>query len=350
MSSGHFLMAFDRSFLLALLCLLLGAGCFKGNLAAQIGDLYAAGDSRSSDAFQIYYLAINTAVIGSPLVCGTLGEVYGYHYGFAAAGIGMVLGLLIYLRGRRWLPREEPVLRRTAAHARPLLSPSDVRKIVLMLALLPILGLALVGNMQIFNAYLLWADATYRLQFFGMKMPVTWLLSMGSVASLSAIAASVVFWRWWGKTRVQPSDMSKMVFGSLLLAAAPLTLSLVSWIAAATGQKISLAWAIGFECFNEIGYANLLPVGLALYARVAPRGVAGMMVSVYSLLIFFSNMIVGWLGGLLERMSAIHFWLLHAAIIFGAAISLLLMRGLVDRVLEARNPESVPALADAPAG
>ncbi len=82
MSAGHFLMAFDYSFLLALLCLLTGVGCFKGNLASQVGALYAPGDLRRADAYQIYYLFISAAVVVAPLVSGTLGELYGWHYGF----------------------------------------------------------------------------------------------------------------------------------------------------------------------------------------------------------------------------------------------------------------------------
>src|SRR5206468_13095847 len=77
MAAGHFLMAFDVSFLLALLLLVTGVGCFKGNLASQVGGLYATGDNRRADAFQIYYLFINGGVIASPLIAGTLGEVYG---------------------------------------------------------------------------------------------------------------------------------------------------------------------------------------------------------------------------------------------------------------------------------
>src|SRR5579863_317013 len=106
MAAGHFLMAFDVSFLVALLCLLTGVGCFKGNLASQIGALYAPGDLRRADAYQIYYLFISAAVIAAPLVSGTLGELYGWHYGFGAAGVGMLIGLGIYCAGRRWLPPE----------------------------------------------------------------------------------------------------------------------------------------------------------------------------------------------------------------------------------------------------
>src|SRR4051794_18437233 len=87
MATGHFLMAFDASFLLALLCLMLGAGCLKGNLATQVGALYGEADNRRADAFQIFYLGINGGVIFGPLVTGTLGEKVAWHYGFGAAGV-----------------------------------------------------------------------------------------------------------------------------------------------------------------------------------------------------------------------------------------------------------------------
>jgi POT family proton-dependent oligopeptide transporter len=99
MALGHFLMAFDASFVLALLFLLVGVGLFKGNIAAQVGDLYSESDPRRADGFQIYYIGIQLAVIISPFICGTLGETVGWHWGFGAAGIGMLLGLLIYLTG-----------------------------------------------------------------------------------------------------------------------------------------------------------------------------------------------------------------------------------------------------------
>ena len=106
MALGHFLMAFEASFLFALLALVVGSGLFKGNLASQIGGLYQPGDLRRADAFQIYYLAINAGVIISPLVTGTLGEKVGWHWGFGAAGVGMLISIAIYLSGQRYLPPE----------------------------------------------------------------------------------------------------------------------------------------------------------------------------------------------------------------------------------------------------
>ncbi len=80
MAIGHFVMAFEAAFLFAALALILGSGLLKGNLAAQVGDLYANADSRRDAAFSMYCLAINVGAFVSPLVCGTLGELYGWHF------------------------------------------------------------------------------------------------------------------------------------------------------------------------------------------------------------------------------------------------------------------------------
>src|SRR5437016_390653 len=115
MAAGHFLMAFETAFLFALFCLVLGCGMFKGNIASQVGSLYKPEDLRRADAFQIFYLGINAGVILSPLIVGTLGEVYGWHYGFAAAGVGMLLAIAIYLYGQKYLRTTDNDPRLTAA-------------------------------------------------------------------------------------------------------------------------------------------------------------------------------------------------------------------------------------------
>jgi POT family proton-dependent oligopeptide transporter len=106
MALGHFLMAFESAFLLALLCLIVGVGLFKGNIATQVGELYSEHDLRRAMAFQIFYIFINVSVIAAPLISGTLGEEVGWHYGFGCAGVVMVLGLVIYLWGQKWLPAD----------------------------------------------------------------------------------------------------------------------------------------------------------------------------------------------------------------------------------------------------
>jgi POT family proton-dependent oligopeptide transporter len=94
------------------------------------------------------------------------------------------------------------------------------------------------------------------------------------------------------------------------------------------GQKASIGWVLGFELLNSVGFANVFPVGLALYARCAPRALAGTLVGVYYLHLFMANNLVGWLGGLLERLPGDRFWLLHVAMVGGSA----LVMGLAARI------------------
>ncbi|HXP96908.1 MAG TPA: peptide MFS transporter, partial [Telmatospirillum sp.] len=114
MAIGHFMMAFESLFLFALLTLILGNGAFKPNISTQVGGLYPPGDHRRDRAYSIFYVGINLGAFFSPLVCGTLEERFGWHYGFAAAGVGMLAGLAIYLYGQRHLPPEHPIVRSTA--------------------------------------------------------------------------------------------------------------------------------------------------------------------------------------------------------------------------------------------
>src|SRR5712691_9510031 len=107
MAIGHFLMAFEPLFLFALTMLILGNGAFKPNMSAQVGGLYAQGDRRRDRAYSIFYVGINVGAFLAPLICGTLGEELGWHYGFTAAGVGMTIALLIYVRALPALPPDE---------------------------------------------------------------------------------------------------------------------------------------------------------------------------------------------------------------------------------------------------
>jgi len=333
MAIGHFLMAFDASFLLAMACLLFGVGFFKGNIASQVGDLYGKGDQRRADAFQVFLMSVQIAVIISPLVCGTLGEVKGWHWGFGAAGVGMLIGLATYLTGRSWLPPEPPRVKRGAPGARPPLARTDWIRIGVLIALLPVLAVSLVGNQEIGNAYLIWAEANYQLVFFGKTLPITWMLSLDSFISALTIAASVMFWRWWATRWTEPDEITKITIGVTISALAPLTLAAASAIVAVSHQKVGLGWAFGFHIINDIGFSNVLPIGLALYSRAAPKGLTGVMIGLYYLHLFMGNLFVGWVGGLLGTMPAVSFWMLHVGLMLGSAAILLVVRFLVGRIL-----------------
>ncbi len=333
MAIGHFLMAFDVSFLIALSCLLLGVGCFKGNIASQVGDLYGPDDPRRADGFQIYFFGIQLAVIGAPFVCGTLGETVGWHWGFGAAGVGMVIGLIVYLFGRYSFPKERPLKRSEASPALPRMTNTEWRKVIILVALLPVLAASLVGNQEIFNAYLVWGQDAFQREIFGQEILITWFISYDAFISAITVAGVVMFWRWWSTRWTEPDEITKIAIGVAISSLAPLALAAAAASVATTGHKASLLYAVAFHLFNDIGFANVLPVGLALYSRAAPAGRTGTMIAIYYLHLFMGNLFVGWLAGLLEKMPAATFWLLHVAIMVGAAGILLVVKMLAGRIL-----------------
>ena len=334
MCAGHFLMAFEGPFLLALLCLLIGVGCFKGNIATRVGELYPPDDLRRADAFQLYLLGINIAVIIAPLVCGYLGQRVAWHWGFGAAGVGMLLGLAVYLSGRKWLPADSRKTRRATPKAeRAVMTPREWVTVVVLVALLPVLALSALGNQEIFNAYLVWGDAHYDLRFGGQTLPVTWLISLDAFVSTGMIILVVAFWRLWARWRKEPDEIVKLAIGAVISAAAPLLLAFASLSEAATGHKPSLAWGLGFHIINDIGFSMVFPVGLALFSRAAPRPIAGAMIGVYYLHLFLANMTVGYLGGQLEKMSAANFWFLHAGLVLAGAVAMVAFALLFGRHL-----------------
>ena len=316
MALGHFLMAFEGAFLFALLALIVGVGLFKGNIAGQVGELYSDSDIRRAMAFQIFYIAINVSVIAAPLVSGTLGEKLGWHWGFGAAGVVMVLGLLIYLAARPWLPADNRQARGAARETRQRLAGKDWPRLAAVLLLVPILAVALLTNQEIFNAYLIWADEHFQLTFFGTTLPTSWMITIDAALSFSMLVAVALFWKWWGGSgRKEPDELGKMIIGSLFTIAGGLCLVM----AAATqgpveqGAKIGLFWPVMFHLLNSIGFSHILPVSLALFTRLAPKAVTGTVLGIYYLAFFAANKIVGEVGGWYSTMDTVQFWLLHVA-------------------------------------
>jgi POT family proton-dependent oligopeptide transporter len=334
MALGQFMMALDQTFLIAILCMLVGVGCFKGNIASQVGDLYSQDDPRRADAFQIYFLGIQISVIIAPIICSTLGERVDWRLGFAAAGVGMLIGLVVYMFGRPTFPPEP--LRKTRgqnAPQRPPLTWEDWKVVIILVVLLPILALSLLSNQEIFAAYLIWAEKNYQIVFFGETMPIGWMLSVDAGISMVLMVGVIAFWRWWGKRWREPTELGKIIIGTAISACAPLVLALASLQVAATGHPVSLAWAVAFHVVNDLGFSNVLPVGLALYSRAAPKGLGGIMIAVYYLHLYMGNALIGKIGGLLGTMPNVRFWILHSAIMAGGLVLLIIVRVLFGHLL-----------------
>jgi POT family proton-dependent oligopeptide transporter len=207
------------------------------------------------------------------------------------------------------------------AEKKPLTS-REKAAILALLALLPVMLIAVIGNQQIFNAYLVWAENTANLVFFGTRMPTTWLITLDSVLSVTFLALAVVFWRVWSKKFREPSEIMKMAIGSLVAVTG--FLALACGAALAGPNKVQIGWLIAFHVLNSIGFANVFPVSLALYARAAPASLSATIIGIFYLHLFGANNLVGWIGGFLEKMPATQFWLMHAGFCGVAGVIFLL--------------------------
>jgi proton-dependent oligopeptide transporter, POT family len=344
MAIGHFLMAIESAFLFALVALLLGVGAFKGNIATQVGALYGRKDLRRAMAFQIFYIFINVSVIVAPLISGTLGQKVGWQYGFGCAGVVMVIGLLIYLSGRRYLPVEERTRRGEQPVVREPLSRSDWMCVLYLVILIPVLAVALLTNQQIFNAYLTWGDQQFDLRAMGFTFPSSWLITIDSAVSFTMLVAVAAFWKWWGTRRREPDEITKMIIGSGFTVVGGLCL----YMAALTqphGGKISLLWPMMFEVTNSIGFAHVLPISLALFSKIAPRQLSATVIGLYYFSFFIANAVVGWVGGLYSTLPTTTFWLIHVASAAFGLVAFAIFKIAVGKRMESTPEDQAAALS-----
>ncbi len=332
MAAGHFMMAFEASFLFALLCLVAGSGLLKGNLAAQVGGLYAKNDRRRDSAFTIYNVAINIGATAAPLVCGTLGELLGWHYGFGAAGIGMLVGIAIYVAGRSHLPPDTAVTRKTE---RPKLRPGDGRAITAILVMFFIATLFWATQTQVWNVYPLWIKGNVDRMIFDFTMPVTWFQSIDAGSVL--IFAPFVLWYWRRQSQrgTEPADFSKILLGYALYSSAFIWLASSELTRGADG--VALLWPVAFHFILAVGFLYVGPIMMSLVSRAAPAAVNATMVSSYYLSIFAGGFLSGWLGRFYEVMPAAAFWLMHAGIVGSGFFLILLLRGTLARAMNLPN-------------
>jgi proton-dependent oligopeptide transporter, POT family len=329
MTAGHFCMAFEASFLAALLLLIVGAGVLRGNLASQVGDLYSGDDHRRETAFQIYYGALNTGAFIAPLITGALAQARGWHYGFGFAGFGMLAGLFIYLSGGRDLP---PDTVRGARVVRRKLSAKEHRVVLVLVLMLPVLTLFWVAQTQIWNTYNLWARDNVNLAIGSWKMPVPWLQSVDALGVVVLILPMLRFWRWQAARSSEPNDVTKLAIGCLLFGVAIAWLAAGEMVADATG-KVPLVWPLVYHFLAAVGYLYFGPVAIAVFSRSAPASVNAMMIGTYYLSIFAGSTISGRLGALYERLSSAQFWLIHAAIVTAGGLLILLFAARLRREL-----------------
>jgi POT family proton-dependent oligopeptide transporter len=342
MAIGHFLMAIQSAFIFALVALVLGVGAFKGNIATQVGALYGPNDLRRAMAFQIFYIFINVSVIIAPLISGTLGQKVGWHYGFGCAGVVMVIGLLIYLSGRRYLAPEPAAASAEKAAPREPLSRGDWLCVIYLIILIPVLAVSLLTNQEIFNAYLTWGDQQFDLRL--LNNTSSWLITVDAAVSFTMLVAVAAFWKWYGTKRREPDEISKMIIGSVFTVAGGLCLFMAA-LTQPHGGKISLFWPMMFEITNSIGFAHVLPVSLALFSKISPKQITATVIGLYYLAFFIANAVVGYVGGLYSSLPTTTFWLIHVASAVFGLVAFIVFKIAIGQRMQGNAQDQAAALS-----
>jgi POT family proton-dependent oligopeptide transporter len=339
MALGHFLLAFDLLYI-ALICVVVGNGFYLPSLPSQIRDLYSPDDPRLSRASSIYYLGINLGAFVAPFVVGTLGELWGWHYGFGAAGAGMMIGLATYVAGSRFLPpetapaRARPVARRTGADlGRLRLHPRLGSLVAIMLAV----AVFRASYEQVGNSVALWIEAADR-SFGPLVIPASWFQALNPMLVLFGTVPMI---RWFNRLQRrgrEPSTMHKMALGAALTALSYFLVAAVNL----GGHSSHWLWVVTFICVYTFAELLILPVGLGLFIRVAPPGYAGSTVALWFFASFLGNLIGGVLGGFWTSMPPSAFFVIVGLVALAAAAALVPLDRRVRR-LEAEAEADVAA-------
>lgn len=397
-AAGHFSMAIPTavSFYLGLCLIVIGTGLLKPNVSAMVGDLYPEGGSRRDAGFSIFYSGINTGALIGPLICGYLGEKINWHWGFGAAGVGMVLGLIQYTMGQKYLGNAgQRVVDPKGDDMRGAIWKVVVGVVVVIGAVLALwamhadivkiaqwagffmLGLAVLyfGSVILFGslapaekkrvgaififflaAVLFWAgyeQAGSSLNLFaerltdrtllGWEMPASFLQSVNPFFIIAF--APIVGFLWVRMRSRVPSTPAKMGYGLVIMA---LGFLLLAWGATYTvnGVRVSPMWLVGAYFLHTIGELCLSPVGLSSVTKLAPRRLVGQMMGTWFMGTALGNLIAGLAGGGFQGMSTSGLFRSVGWITGGAGLLLLLATPLiVKRLIGVENPvpEAAPA-------
>jgi POT family proton-dependent oligopeptide transporter len=313
MAIGHFMMAFETLFLAALAMLILGIGAFKPNISTQVGSLYAPGDDRRDRAYSIFYLGINIGAFLAPLVCGTLAVHYGWHYGFGAAGVGMLVSLAIYLGGTRTLPPDTP--RRGAPTETQPLEKDERRVLLALVAICAPVALFWAAYDQQGNTILLWAedftDRSIDLGFWRGEIPSPWFLALNPLMIFMLTPVLVRLWARQGRRGTEPFPITKMAFGCSCVVLANLVMA---GAAATAAGKANPLWLLAYFTLATIGELHLAPIGLALISKLAPTPWLSRMMGIWFATTLPADILGGFLGGFWSRMAKPDFFIMIALI------------------------------------
>lgn len=294
---GHFVLAFDilTAFYVGLTLIVIGTGLLKPNVSTLVGSLYAPGDARRDAGFSIFYMGINLGAFIGPLIAGYLAQRVNWHIGFAAAGVGMTLGLIQYVVGRRPLQDAEQKLLKaskpTATSAAPALTTDDYKRLGAVVVFFLFVSIFWGAYEQAGSTLNLFADRHTRLDIAGFSFPSSWFQS---VPALFVIVLAPVFaWLWTRLGDRQPSTPAKFVWG-LFFAGFAFLLLIPAGRFAEQGSLVSPMWLIGAYFVLELGEMCLSPVGLSAVTKLAPSQLVGLAMGIWFLSNSVGNILAGW--------------------------------------------------------
>jgi POT family proton-dependent oligopeptide transporter len=341
MAAGQFVLTQDRFFYPGLLLLIIGNGFFKPNISTQVGALYPQGDARRDRAFMIFYVGINVGALLAPLVCGTLGEKVGWPYGFGSAGVGMLLGLVVYTFAQKTLPPDNVMKAKanaaavSEAPAKPAPFTSDEWKRIIGLCVLCALNVLFWGVYeQQGNTLAIWADENTDRMLGGFLVPGSWLQAVNPAMIFAFTPIIIGFWKGQAKRDKEPSSLAKMAMGCGILGVGYGLMGIAALVSG--GHGASVLWLVFATMLLTLGELYLSPVGLSLVTKVAPARVVSMMMGMWFMANFLGNYLCGFIGTYWTKMPKTTFFFMLTGLAWTAS---LLMLAVMVPLKKALGPE-----------
>ncbi|PQJ80771.1 peptide MFS transporter [Polaribacter porphyrae] len=299
---GHSVLAIEAmwAFYTGLGFIIAGVGCLKPNISTMVGGLYKKGDVRRDKGFTIFYIGINVGAFLSGLVVGYVGEVHGWHYGFGLAGILMVLGLIQFLAGQKYLVHVGNYLGKSEnkedqeEYKRPLNKIEKDRVVVLLISFLLIIAFFAAFEQAggLMNIYA--SEKTDRM-LMGWEVPATWFQSLNS---FFIITLGVAVAAYWAKRKIkgkEASSLFKMIIGLGITGLGFFFMSAAANEYDSTGSSMML-WLVLAYLFHTVGELCLSPVSLSFVTKLAPAKYASIMMGIYFATTGLGNKFAGLLG------------------------------------------------------
>jgi len=299
------------SFYVGLLLLVVGNGFFKPNISTMVGELYQQGDARRDGAFTIFYMGINLGAFLAPLVCSTLGEdpAYGWRIGFFAAGIGMLLSVVIQLAfAQRYIGDvgREPAAARSlklAGGTKQPLTPDERDRLRVIFVIFIFVVMFWAAFEQAGGLLNLFADKYTDREIGSFTVPTGWFQSVNSFFIVLLAPLFSMLWSKMGERGRNPKTPVKMYLGLLQVALGFIFLVVAVFEMQRTADmKSGMIWLVLGYLFHTTGELCISPVGLSMITKLAPLRLGSLMMGVWFMINFVANTLAGYIGAFSENM------------------------------------------------